>query len=198
MFTYSHLNTPIDQWARAQWLSYFINMLLIIVSYASPELDLICGLTMFDTVQFFRGYRRCFICRIPESCRLRKCSIFFELHRLSQVTEDDCYICRISRICKYWLLERFSIRCRISEDILSMLWQCSCRISEDRVFSNVRFSRRITEDALFVELSGFPKINFFNTAQFAEWIWRMAEDVRQRSIFLRDHPRCRVVFRRFQ
>ena len=41
------------------------------------------------------------------------------------------------------------------------------------MFNNVRFSRRlsqITEDALFVELGGFPKINLFDTAQFAEFV----------------------------
>ena len=73
----------------------------------------------------------------------------------------------------YRLLERCSVWCRISEDILSMVWQCSSRISGDRVFNNVRFSRRlsqITEDPLFVELGGFPKINFFDTAQFAEFV----------------------------
>ena len=34
---------------------------------------------MFETVRFFRGYRRCFICcisRIPEGCLLREYSIF--------------------------------------------------------------------------------------------------------------------------
>ena len=29
---------------------------------------------------------------------------------------------------------------------------------------------RITEDALFVELGGFPKINFLDTAQFPEFV----------------------------
>ena len=40
------------------------------------------------------------------------------------------------------------------------------------MFNNVRFSWRlsqITEDVLFVKLGGFPKINFFDTVQFAEF-----------------------------
>ena len=52
---------------------------------------------MFDTVRFFRGYRRCFICRIsriPKGCLLQEYgySIFFELLRLSQLTEDNNFI----------------------------------------------------------------------------------------------------------
>ena len=49
------------------------------------------------------------------------------------------------------------------------------------MFNNVRFSRRlsqITKDALFVELGGFPKINFFDTAQFAEFVgWPKMFDI---------------------
>ena len=69
------------------------------------------------------------------------------------------------------------------------------------MFNNVRLSRRlsqITEDALFVEPGGFPKINFFDTAQFAEFFgWpKMFDNV---SFFLSDYSRCRsAVFRRFQ
>ena len=130
---------------------------------------------MFDTVRFFRLPKMFHLPNKSNSRGLSSSEVldFFELLGLSQVTEDDCSICRISRISKYWLLERCSIWCRISEDILSMLWQCSSGISGYRVFNNVRFSRRlsqITEDALFVELGGFPKINFFDTAQFAEFV----------------------------
>ena len=41
------------------------------------------------------------------------------------------------------------------------------------MFNNVRFSRRlsdITKDALFVEVGGFPKVNFFDNAQYAELV----------------------------
>ena len=88
---------------------------------------------------------------------------------------------------------------RISEDILRMLWQSSRRISEDdqqcSIFLKVI---KITEDALFVEPGGSLKINFFDSAQFAELVgWpKMFDNVR---IFLGGCPRCRsVVFRRSQ
>ena len=36
--------------------------------------------------------------------------------------------------------------------------------------SNRILCPQITEDALFGELGGFPKINFFDSAQFAEFV----------------------------
>ena len=91
------------------------------------------------------------------------------------------------RISKYWLFGRCSIWCRISEDILLMLWQCSSRISED--VQQCSFSRRwlkITEDALFIEQGRFPR-------QYSVCrISRMAEDVRQRSHFSRRLPKMSI------
>ena len=49
----------------------------------------------------------------------------------------------------------------------------------------------ISEDALFVELGGFPKINFFDTAQFAEFVgWpKMSDNVPFFSEIIQDVDR---------
>ena len=140
--------------------------------------------TMFDF-----SNRRCFICRIgriPEGCLRRQYSIFLITRTLAG-SVDDYSICRIGRISKYWLFGRCSIWCRISEDILLMLWQCSSRISED--VQQCSFSRRwlkITEDALFIEQGRFPR-----QCSVCR-ISRMAEDVRQRSHFSRRLPKMSI------
>ena len=119
----------------------------IILSYASTELDFLNmnnGLPkMFGTVRVSEVTEVVSFTQLVEFSRVVffGSTRFFRITRTSQVTEGDYSICRISRISKYLLLEGCSIWRRISEDILSMLWQCSSRISGDRVFNNVPFSR---------------------------------------------------------
>ena len=51
----------------------------------------------------------------------------------------------------------------------------------------------MTEDTLFAELGGFLKVNFFDSCLRQCSICRirqMTEDIRHRSIFLGDYPKC--------
>ena len=139
----------------------------IIVSYASTELYFRnSGLPkMFDTVRFFRGYRRCFICRIsriPKGCLLREYSIFSNYSDFRRSPKMIVLFVEFPNT-------DFSndIWCRISQDMLSMHWQWPSRsrrsgVQQCSIFPEVSHS---TEDALFVELGGFLKIiNSFDTA----------------------------------
>ena len=115
--------------------------------------------TLFD---FPRVDRRCFICRLRrifEDCILWEYSI---LPNYSDFRKGyrRCFNYGITRISKYQLLRRFSI-CRITR-IFKDVRQCS-------IFPEVVLRLR-TEDALFAELGGFPKINFVDSARFAELV----------------------------
>ena len=111
---------------------------------------------------------------------------FFELLGLSQVTEDDRFICRICRIPNTDFLND------VLFDVAFPKIFCPC-------FGSARVGFRVQQCSIFpeviknffVELGGFPKINFFDTAQFAECIgWsKMSDNVPFLSEIIQDVDR---------
>ena len=131
---------------------------------------------MFGTVWFFRGYRSCLICRIsqiPEGCLFGSTPYFRITRTCAGHRRWLFYLSNQSdfQILPSWtmfdLMPRFR---RYSEHPLTVLESDFRRsgVQQCSIFPEVITDNRT--DALFVGLGGFPRINFFDTAQFAEFV----------------------------
>ena len=158
---------------------------------------------MFDTVRFFRLPKMFHLPNKSNSRGLSSSEVldFFELLGLSQVTEDDCWLFCLSNfqmLTSRTMFDLMSYFRRYSDHALTVLesdlrrsgvQQCKNfpEVITDNRRCSFRLTRRISKDYKLLRHCSIC------------WIRGMAEDVRQRSIFLRDYPRCRfVLFRRFQ
>ena len=130
--------------------------------------------TLFD----FSGYRRCFICRInriPEGCLLRKYSIFSNYSDFRRSPKMIVLFVELVGFPNTDLLNdvRFDVA------FPKLFWASfdSARVGFPEIGCSTMFdfprgliTEGRTEDALFVELGGFSQINYFDTAQFAEFV----------------------------
>ena len=124
--------------------------------------------TLFDFSEVTEDVSFAELTEFPRVVFYGNTRFFFQLPGLSQVSEDDCSICRISRIPYTDFLNdvRFDVAfpkifsaCFDSARVGLLEIGCSTKFDFPEVVT-------VTENALFVELGGFPKINSIDSAEF--------------------------------